>query len=167
MEGWLMWESMTGSRARLIVCGLAVAAVAGVVASITGPVSAQTDGRVCADATLRGDYGFLISGFKPVPPPLGGGLERFNAVGIYAFDGNGTFTVEGGALQGEVTGLNPDPPNPVGAYELEPNCTGTMSWQPNLNVPVVLRFAIVVVDNARQIKLAGSTGISQGEAVRK
>jgi hypothetical protein len=167
MEGWLMWKSMTGSRARLIVCGLAVAAVAGVVPSITGQVSAQTDGRVCADATLRGDYGFLISGFKPVPPQMGGGLERFNSAGVFAFDGNGTLTFEGGVLQGEVTGLNPDPTNPVGTYELEPNCTGTMSWQPNLSLPVVLRFAIVVVDNARQIKLAGSTGISQGEAVRK
>ena len=162
-----MWKSMIGSRARFVVRSFAVAAVAGMVAWITGTVSAQTDGRVCADVTLRGDYGFLISGFKPVPPQMGGGLERFNATYVFGFDGNGTLTAEGGALQGEITGLNPNPTNLVGTYELAPNCTGTMTWQPNLNLPVVLRFAIVVVDNAREIKVAGSTGLSQGEAVRK
>ena len=96
-------------------------------------------GRECSNATLRGDYGFLVSGFKPVPPPLGGGLERFNAAGIYAFDGNGTFTFEGGALQDEITGKNPDPSNVVGTYEVNPNCTGTMSWQPDPPVPVLPR----------------------------
>jgi hypothetical protein len=124
-------------------------------------------GHGCSAATLRGDYGFLVSGFKPVPPPVGG-LERFNAVGIFDFDGGGTFTFEpGGALQGEITSANPPPTNPVGTYEVNPNCTGEMSWQPDPPIPVLIRYTIVVVERGRQIKLATATGLSQGEATRR
>jgi hypothetical protein len=164
-----MSKSMIGLGPRVIGCGLTLAAIAATFALTTGRVTAQDGGdRRCSEQTLQGDYGFLVSGFKPVPPPLGGGLERFNAVGIYSFDGNGTFTFEpGGALTGEITGLSPDPTNSVGTYEINANCTGTMSWQPNLGVPVLIKFTVVVVDNAREVKLAGTTGLSQGEAVRR
>jgi hypothetical protein len=166
-----MEKSGIGTRLgrRGLIWALAIALVGSVALTTRRDLAAQDDesGRVCSNVTLHGDYGYLVSGFKPVPPPLGGGLERFNAAGVFAFDGNGTFTFEGGALQGEITGTNPDPSNVVGTYEVNPNCTGTMSWQPNLAVPVFIRFAIVVVDNAKQVKLAGTTGLSQGDAIRK
>jgi hypothetical protein len=163
-----MLNSMTGFWTRFITGGLGVLVIAVALALTTDRAVAQDgDGRLCSAGTLRGDYGFLVSGFKPVPPPIGG-LERFNAVGIYAFDGNGTFALEpGAALTGEITGLNPFPTNHIGTYELDSNCTGTMSLQPNLGVPFFIRFTIVVVDNGREVKLAGTTGISQGEMARK
>jgi len=162
----------TAERARRRRRGLVVAVAVGLVSvglshrGVAAHDDDQDQGRACSNATLQGDYGFLVSGFKPIPPPTGG-LERFNAVGIYDFDGEGSFTFEGGALQGEITGLAPPPSNVVGTYAVNENCTGTMSWQPDPPLPVFIRFSIVVVKKGRQVELAGTTGLSQGEAIRQ
>ena len=68
----------------------------------------ESDGRVCSNATLRGNYGLLASGTRALPP--GGVTERFIALALWTFHGNGTFTQQpGGVLNGETTGVNPDP----------------------------------------------------------
>jgi hypothetical protein len=156
-------------RKRALVA--AALALVGLAATVTArDASAQKGGarrRACNEATLRGSYGFLASGWKPVPPPLGGGLERFTAAGFWSFDGRGSFTFEAGAaLHGEVTGTNPDPEGIVGSYTVNSNCTGTLSWAPAPVFPPI-EYTIAIVDEARQVKAATITGLSTLELVQR
>ena len=63
-------------------------------------------GRICAESTLRGDYGLLASGVRKLPPALGVGSEHFVATALWTFHGDGTFTQRtGAALHGEIAGV--------------------------------------------------------------
>jgi hypothetical protein len=126
-------------------------------------VAAQDDGtrRVCSDHTLRGDYGLLASGIRQLPPFLGGGSEYFNAVAMWTFHGDGTFTQQSGAaLHGQVIPSPGVTENQIpGTYTVNPNCTGTMAlFVPELPFPI--GYAIVIVDNAREIKGIVRSGLS-------
>ena len=118
-------------------------------------VAAQVDGDVgpCADHTLRGDYGLLASGILKLPPFPGGPSEHFVATAMWTFNGDGTFTQHGpgAALHGEISGTAPDRDEVPGTYNVNANCTGTMALHiPELPFPI--QYAIVIVDNAREIK---------------
>ena len=119
----------------------------------TVDLAAQADasGGLCLN--LRGDYGLLASGFRTVPQFLGGGTEQFTATAMWTFHGDGTFTQgPGAALYGHVSGLAPQPPNPLtGTYIVNPDCTGTLALNvPQLPGPIV--YAVVIVDNGKEIK---------------
>jgi hypothetical protein len=152
--------------------GLVLAAVVGLAVSVglTAPRRLSASGsRVCSNATLRGDYGFIASGVKAVPPPPfgAGGTERFTASGIWSFDGSGTLThAPGAGLHGEVTGTNPDSTGLTAEYEVNPNCTGTITQQVP-GVPIALHWTMVIVGSGREVKAANTTGLSTVELTRR
>jgi hypothetical protein len=133
-------------------------------------VGAQDEetGRICQESTLRGDYGLLASGVRGVPPPLGGGTEHFVATALWSFHGDGTFTQRtGAALHGEVTGIAPGLNEVPGRYQVNENCTGSMSlFVPDLPFPV--QYSFVIVNNARQVNAAVmNPGVATAELVRQ
>src|SRR3954452_22164244 len=56
-------------------------------------------GHTCSDATLRGAYGFTISGTRPSGPPPAP-IEQFVGLAITHFDGNGGLTQSAGSSHG-------------------------------------------------------------------
>ena len=134
-----------------MVAGIAVAR--GAISPVN--VAAQDGGGVgpCADHTLRGDFGLLASGILKLPPFPGGPSEHFVATAMWTFNGDGTFTQQGpgAALHGEINGTAPARGDVLGTYNVDANCTGTMALHvPELPVPI--QYAMVIVDNAREIK---------------
>jgi hypothetical protein len=143
-----VWTSL----AIILACGLGLAVTSGPISPVD--VAAQVAGtaNTCGDHTLRGDYGLLASGIRQVPPPFGPGLEEFTATAMWTFDGTGNFTQGlGAALYGRMSGLAPGQGEIPGTYSVNPNCTGTLALHvPQLPAPIV--YAIVIVDNAREMK---------------
>lgn len=168
-------ETRTGSvrqqlLGRLMAMAVGMLIVVAAAMAVTPDVAAQDEetGRICAAETLRGDYGLLASGVRRVPPALGGGTEHFVATALWAFHGDGTFTQRtGAALHGEVTGISPGVNEVPGTYQVNENCTGSMSlFVPDLPFPV--QYSFVIVNNARQVN-AGimNPGTGTAELVRK
>ncbi len=109
----------------------------------------------CSLATLRGDYGVQFQGTRPVPPPpVGpGGIEAVVGIVLRNFDGRGnTRQVEN--AHGSITGTLPDQPG-FGTYEVNPDCTGSMRFEPRPGVVIEDRF--VIVDGGREIRSAVMT----------
>jgi hypothetical protein len=128
----------------------------------------ETTGRICAESTLRGDYGLLVSGVRRLPPPLGTGSQHFVATALWTFHGDGTFTQRtGAAMHGEVTGIVAGLNEVPGTYQVNENCTGSMSlFVPDLPFPV--QYSFVIVNNARQVNGAiMNPGVGTAELVRK
>jgi hypothetical protein len=148
-------ENMMRMKKTGLVLVTGVALAAGVLLSLPGNVAAQIDGagRLCTNGTLRGNYGFLLTGVRAVPPPLGGGTEMVVATGVRQYDGNGNFADSSSGLHGQITGVTPDLGGSVGTYVVNPDCTGTssisMPW-----LPFPIEQAFVIVDNGRQVKEA-------------
>jgi hypothetical protein len=105
--------------------------------------------RGCSNATLRGRYGFAISGTRPSGPPPAP-LEAMIGVAITTFDGRGNLT-QVDNIHGAISGLNPDRPG-GGTYTLKEDCTGTMTLI-NQGAPP-LELQIVVVDRGREVRTA-------------
>ena len=111
-------SSGAARRAKRAMAGAALVAVTVALAlgwSTRATAQSDGDGRVCNDGTLRGDYGFLVTGLR--------GSEPFVKVGMRTYDGYGGF-VDVGSSHGQVT-----PPlrntQLVGTYHVNPDCTGT------------------------------------------
>jgi hypothetical protein len=143
------------TRGVLGAAGIGIVLAAGM--GVQPPAAAQTQstGRICGNITLHGDYGLLSVGQRPVPPFLGGGIEKFVATAMTTFHGDGTFVIQGtgAGLHGEVTGVEPAGADIIGSYEVNSNCTGTMQWQPPVPVPPIVH-SFVIVDNGRLVKSA-------------
>lgn len=168
-------ETHVGSWRQQLM-GLVVAVTAGTlvvtagVMALSRRVAAQDGdtGRICAQGTLRGDYGLLASGVRGLPPVMGGGSEQFVATALWSFHGDGTFTQRtGAALHGEVTGVAPAVGELSGSYLVNENCTGSMSlFVPDLPFPI--QYSFVIVNNARQVNAAiMNPGVGTAELVRK
>lgn len=144
---------------RRVVPAVVVAGLVGIVGlSLSGTVTAANDDgpRACSNRTLRGDYGILVSGTRPVPP---GVVESFVATAIRTYDGNGHFT-QIDSFFGAVAGYQPDMPA-SGTYEVHANCSGTSQiFFPG--APGAVDTAFVIVANGDQVKDAtfGSTTAS-------
>jgi hypothetical protein len=148
-------ENMMRMKKIGFVLATGAALAAGVLLSLPRNVAAQIDGagRPCTDATLRGAYGFLLTGVRAVPPPFGGGTEMVIATGVRRYDGSGSFSDSGSGLHGQITGITPDLGGVTGTYAVNPDCTGTSSVTiPGLPFPI--EHAFVIVDNGRQVKEA-------------
>lgn len=168
-------ETRTGSRrqqllGRVSALALGTSIVVAAAMALSPRVAAQDEetGRTCAESTLRGDYGLLASGVRNLPPVLGGGSEHFVATALWTFHGDGTFTQRtGAALHGEVTGIAPGLNEVPGTYQVNENCTGSMSlFVPDLPFPV--QYSFVIVNNARQVNAAVmNPGVATAELVRK
>lgn len=155
---------------RVLVMSLLTLVVVAAAVALSPHVAAQDEetGRVCAESTLRGDYGLLASGVRGLPPLLGGGSEHFVATALWTFHGDGTFTQRtGAALHGEVTGIAPALNEVPGTYQVNENCTGSMSlFVPDLPFPV--QYSFVIVNNARQVHAAiMNPGVGTAELVRQ
>jgi hypothetical protein len=104
-------------------------------------------GRTCSEATVRGDYGIQIQGTRPAP---GGLTESVIGIVFRTYDGQGSFT-QVSNLKGSITGTNPDAEG-FGTYEVNPDCTGVIRFQPFPGVLIEER--LVIVDNGREIRAA-------------
>jgi len=104
---------------------------------------------VCTNATLEGDYGFIVTGTRPSGPS--GPVETVVGVAMTHFDGNGNLT-QTDNIHGSVTGLAAPNRQGTGSYTINPDCTGTMK----LNNPgsPTLTLAIVVVDDGNGVRAA-------------
>ena len=113
-------------------------------------VTADEDGqrRACSNATLRGDYGLLVSGIRGAGP---GQTESFVGTGIHRYDGHGGLTGMD-STHGHLTGADRNRPV-TGTYEVNADCTGTATLF-IAGVPFPIETSFVIVDNGKEVKEA-------------
>lgn len=113
------------------------------------PASEFDEDFDCSNATLKGNYGFTITGIRPAAH----GLPQVAIVGtaLTMFHGDGTFDQFDNlnVNSPEVT-YQPDRPG-SGTYTLNPDCSGTMYLMAS---GVTLHLSIVVVDHGREVRTA-------------
>ena len=135
---WLRWTIQAAVTTGLAAM-LAVSAPRGVTAQDDG------HGRACSNATLQGDYGFLVSGIRGAGPGL---TESFVGTGVRTYDGHGNFT-HIDSTHGQLSGAARDR-EASGTYEVHANCTGrAMMILPGVPFPIETSF--VIVDRGRQL----------------
>ena len=118
-------------------------AVAGLLAAEGG------EGRGCSPATLKGDYGFVVTGTRPSGPPPAP-LEQMVGVVLRHFDGLGHLTGTEN-IHGSISGLVPDR-QVTGTYSVNEDCSGTMNLTAPGIPPLEMRF--VLVDKGKEIRAA-------------
>lgn len=131
------------SRTLLVV--LSVGLIGAVSASVVPRAAAGQDDeqtRACSNASLRGDYGVLVSGVRGTPA----GFESFVGTAMHSYDGKGSF-VGFDNTQGEFTSSVDRPVK--GTYQINPDCTGTTSMI--VGPGVVVQTSIVVVARGREV----------------
>jgi hypothetical protein len=131
-------QRKSGSRmsmVAMVVCGL--------LASGASAVAQSNEGH-CSNRTLFGNYGFAVEGLV-LPAP--GVTLPIRGVTMTHFDGRGNLTQVDSLL---VNGSPISDWSPVtGTYQVNANCTGTMSLLPSTGGFVNLR--IVVVRQGKEI----------------
>jgi hypothetical protein len=135
---------------RAIQAAVATGLIAMLAVSVPRGVTAQDDerGRACSNATLRGDYGFLVGGIRGAGPGL---TESFVGTGLRTYDGHGNFT-HVDSSHGQLTGAARDR-EASGTYEVNANCTGKATMiVPGVPFPIETSF--VIVDRGRQVNEA-------------
>jgi len=127
----------------MIVCGLLVSGAAAMAQSESGADNNPSSLKPCSNATLSGDYGFVLEGVI-----LGPGFP-IRGVVMQHYDGNGHITQVDHIV---TNGVPPALPwtRGTGSYIVHPDCTGVGTIDsPSNPVPVKLHF--VVVKDGRQI----------------
>lgn len=120
--------------------------------------------RGCSNATLKGNYGFTISGTRPTGPPPAP-IENFIGLAITSYDGNGNLTQTYGTSHGSISG-DSSVDTGYGAYEINPDCSGTATLNiTGHSTPVSLKLWVVVVDGGDQINLVVMTPTPNGNPV--
>jgi hypothetical protein len=103
----------------------------------------------CSNATLRGNYGFTITGIRPAAR----GLPQVALVGtaLTTFHGDGTFEqFDNLNVNSPEVAYQPDRPG-TGTYSLNADCSGTMFLTAS---GVTLQLSIVVVDHGHEVRTA-------------
>jgi hypothetical protein len=126
----------------------------------TGVVPAFANDNGCSNATLKGDYGFTITGYEPNPD---GSTSPVKGVAITHFDGAGKFTqrdfvvTAGVPLPGNgnsLTGFQFST-GETGTYTVNSDCTGRAEIDQNVPVPFgstgVIKLMLVVTNGGRAI----------------
>jgi hypothetical protein len=103
----------------------------------------------CSNATLKGDYGYVISGLRPANGA--GAFEQAVGSLIRRFDGAGNFT-QVDNVHGSVTGWVEDRPG-KGTYTVKADCTGVAKLQIP-GVPFEPEERLVIVDGGNGIVAA-------------
>lgn len=127
----------------MIVCGLLVSGIAAMAQSGSEADNVKSSTQPCSNATLSGDYGFVLEGVI-----LGPGFP-IRGVVMQHYDGKGHITQVDHIV---TNGVPPDVPwtRGTGSYTVHPDCTGFgVLNTPSNPVPVSLHF--VVVKEGRQI----------------
>lgn len=135
---------------RPMLAALAVGAALGLALSVIAPAAGSVDSaharkQRCTDDTIRGSYGFLVTGTRGTGP---GVTEPIVGSGIVTYDGRGGFQIvdnvhgqNSPAVLGRVVN---------GSYAVAPNCTGTATiFLPDL--PFDIHTTFVVVDGGEEI----------------
>ena len=118
----------------------AVIAVALAVAPI-----AKAEGKGCSNATLKGTFADKDTGFITAPPAMAG---PFAGVSTETFDGNGTVTATGiVSLNGNIV-----PVTSKGTYTVNPDCTGTYTFQIS-PIGVTAHGFFVVDDGGNELQI--------------
>jgi hypothetical protein len=103
----------------------------------------------CTNETLRGKYGFTISGTRPAV--RGGPQVSLVGTALTTFHGDGSFEqFDNINVDSPAAPFQPDRPG-MGTYNLNPDCTGSMTLTA---AGVTLELSIVVVDHGREIRTA-------------
>ena len=119
-------------------------------AAVSPLAAADGEGRGCSNATLKGDYGFILTGTNASGPPPAP-LQQIIGVGMVRFDGAGNFT-QTDNIHGSITGFTaPDRPG-SGTYSIKEDCTGVSTLLIPGQPPVERRF--VVVDKGKEVRTA-------------
>jgi hypothetical protein len=108
----------------------------------------ETTGKVCSEATLRGRYGFTVSGKRAAGPTT---IETFIAVGVRTYDGHGGFS-DTASFHGEVLPVHRGIGTDLavsGTYVVNPDCTGTSILYPPGIPPIESDF--VIVDHGKSV----------------
>jgi len=87
-----------------------------------------------------------MQGTRPVPPPVGGSQTLIGVV-KRTFDGMGNLT-QIDNVHHSITGWTPDREG-SGTYQVNPDCTGTIQFQPDPTAPVI-EERIVIVDGGSE-----------------
>jgi hypothetical protein len=120
-----------------IACGLLASGAAAIAQSESEPSNSQSNVKPCSNATLSGDYGFVIEGVL-----LGPGFT-IRGLAMQHYDGNGHITqVDHIVTNGVPPALGWTPG--TGSYTVHPDCTGFgVINSPSNPVPVKLHFVVV------------------------
>jgi hypothetical protein len=152
-----LWEISMNARAlvrdaRFALCLAALgtaAALAGAARADEESSERDRDGFVCSNETLRGNYGFTITGLRPTMK--GGPQVAIAGTALTTFHGDGTFTqFDNINVNSPSIPFQPDRPG-SGTYSLKGDCSGTM-WLTASGV--TLELAITVVDHGREVRTA-------------
>jgi hypothetical protein len=138
----------------LTMLGMAVVTVGlATVAATTAAQDREADGngrgtgRQCDEGTLRGKYGYSVTGLRP---GVGGAPEQFVGVALATFDGHGHFT-QVDNVHGP-SGATTDRQN-FGTYTVNADCSGTSTLHVQ-GVPFPIETRDVIVDNGTEIRSA-------------
>ena len=104
-------------------------------------------GNSAARPRCGGDYGIQIQGTRPAP---GGLTESVIGIVLRSYDGQGNFS-QVSNVKGSITGTVPDSQG-FGTYEVNPDCTGIVRFQPGPGI--VIEERLVIVDDGREIRTA-------------
>ncbi|MBS1828792.1 MAG: hypothetical protein JST93_26050 [Acidobacteria bacterium] len=110
------------------------------------PAAAQSDeDRACSLATLKGTFGLVATGTRPVPGS--NQTETHSTLALRSYDGKGGLKSWPIVSQGQVSGVAQGTGAVQnGAYEVNPDCTGQTTLTivtPNGSVQLNARFVIV------------------------
>lgn len=135
-------------NARVPLCLVALGAVA-LLAGIARADDEDTDAFVCSNATLKGNYGFIVTGIRPAMK--GAPQVAIAGTALTTFHGDGTFNqFDNINVNSPNVPFQPDRPG-SGSYALKADCSGTM-WLTASGV--TLELAITVVDHGREVRTA-------------
>lgn len=110
-----------------------------------GVLPAQ-DKKGCNNATVKGSFGYVVSGTRP--STTNGPIESFVGSLIRIYDGEGSFT-QVDNIHGALSGWVPDRPG-KGTYTVKEDCTGVVKLQIP-GVPFEPEERFTVVDDGNQI----------------
>jgi hypothetical protein len=112
---------------------------------------AQTNSRLCNNELIRGDYAFVVDGYKLGGAP-GSPLGPMKGVAMTTFDGKGHLTqLDTIVVNGTQTSSFSED-EATGTYQVNPNCTGTFTLtfpSGDPRPPVTVSF--VVGDNGNEV----------------
>lgn len=140
---------------RYSVCIAALAACAILTSSLQAAEPSyehHQDRFACTNETLKGKYGFTVTGLRPTGP----GAPQVAVVGtaLTTFHGDGTLDqFDNINVNSPAVPLQPDRPG-TGTYSLNSDCSGTMTLTAG---GMTLILSIVVVDQGREIRTAVMT----------
>jgi hypothetical protein len=141
--------------------GIAALVIAGVIGAFTPAQAAPAHERGCTNANLQGSFGFTAEGtLLAVPAPFAG---PFGEIGRQTFDGRGNTDATGTlSANGNIVKVTVQ-----GTYEVNPDCTGSMTVF-ILPFGVTATFDFVVDDDGAEVRaIAADAGAVETRVYRK